>query len=389
MNCQITCRFMPISPSTEPGMQTTRQLFFTPDEYFDGLIADIEAARLCIAMETYIFKLDEVGQAVVSALRDATARGVSLQLLVDGIGSYSDAGKIAGQLKSDNSEVRIFHPLPWDFALYRRALKADRWYSQTLYLIASVNHRNHRKLCLIDGRIAWLGSFNITADHFNRGSPIADDYWHDTGLRVTGPALPELVDNFSSVWQRKITSARARSRRFLAGEARSMRRQPRQQLVRMLESATRRIWITNAYFNPSHQVLKALRTKAEERINIMLLAPRRSDSLFFPILSRSFYADLLQAGIQVFEYDHRILHTKTMIIDDQLIVGSTNLNYRSLFHDLELDFVSDDLTLVAQLEKRFDKDVRSAIEITLADWQQHPWLDKLLGLLARFLRYWL
>jgi cardiolipin synthase len=161
------------------------------------------------------------------------------------------------------------------------------------------------------------------------------------------------------------------------------------QLLRMLETSRHRICITNAYFNPSPRVLKTLKRKSEEGLDVQLLVPRRSDIVFFPLLSRSFYADLLQAGIRVYEYHERILHSKTMIIDDYLIVGSTNLNYRSLFHDLELDLLITDPVAVGQMEQRFASDVGASIEITFASWQKYPWLGKLLGLLSRFLRYWL
>ena len=206
---------------------------------------------------------------------------------------------------------------------------------------------------------------------------------------MTGSALPALLDSFNQVWQRKIVSIGTRSRRFLARDEISRRRQPRLQLLRLLETSHQRIRITNAYFNPSPRVLKTLKRKSEEGLDVQLLVPRHSDIVFFPLLSRSFYADLLQAGIRVYEYHERILHSKTMVIDDYLIVGSTNLNYRSLFHDLELDLLITDPAAVGQMERRFACDVDASNEITLKGLQQHPWLEKLLGLLSRFLRYWL
>ena len=193
-------------------MSATWQLYFNPDEYFDGLIADIDNARHYIYMETYIFKLDDAGNRVLNALQRAVNRGLRLQLLIDGIGSYYDAAEIAENLSSTNSEVRIFHPLPWDFNLYRRALTAEHWYSQAFHFVAELNHRNHRKLCLIDEQCAWLGSFNITADHMNSDSGQKNDFWHDTGLRVTGALVKSLVDNFSQVWQHKRGRVGKRSR---------------------------------------------------------------------------------------------------------------------------------------------------------------------------------
>ena len=157
--------------------------------------------------------------------------------------------------------------------------------------------------------------------------------------------------------------------------------------MKLLEDAGQRICITNAYFNPSSKVLKILKRKAGEGVSVQLIVPARSDVVFFPLLSRSFYADLLQNNIRVFEYGLRILHSKTMIIDDQLLVGSTNLNYRSLLHDLELDLLTADASVVARMEQRFVDDICNSTEITLRVWQQHPWLLRLQGLLSRFLRY--
>ena len=370
-------------------MQAGRQLFFTPAEYFSGLIADINRAQQEIVLETYIFKLDDVGNSVLEALAEASARGVKLRLLIDGIGSYRDSGVIADRLQFASSEVRVFHPLPWDFMAYRRALKAGRWYSQVLHFIARINHRDHRKLCLVDQQIAWIGSYNVTADHANSNSNSSNDYWHDTGLRVTGEIVHTLADNFNQVWYRKVENIRQRSLQFLAASEISHRRQPRLQLLKLLEQCHQRIWITNAYFNPSNQVLKILKQMAKQGVSVQLIVPYRSDVVFFPLLSRSFYADLLQTKIRVFEYGHRVLHSKSMLIDEQLLVGSTNLNYRSLFHDLELDLVVDDPDIVETMRQRFESDISNSIEITLHDWQRHPWLLRLLGWLSRFLRYWL
>ena len=370
-------------------MQIIRQLYFSPEEYFGGLIGDIDNAHHEVILETYIFKLDKIGNQVLDALLRAIARGIKLKLLIDGVGSQRDSSLIAEQLISTNSEVRVFHPLPWDFSVYRRALKSGRWYSKILYLIASINHRDHRKLCLIDNRIAWLGSYNITADHSNPASVSLEEYWHDTGLRVTGSVVQSLTTNFNQVWHRKAGSIAERSRHYMAREEISRRRQPKLQLLSVLELAQQRIWITNAYFNPSNQVLRMLKRKARQGVSVQVIVPQRSDVIFFPLLSRSFYSDLIQADIRVFEYGSRVLHSKTMLIDDQLLVGSTNLNYRSLFHDLELDILLDDTACVEQMQQRFCEDVSASVEITLLNWQQHPLLLKLLSWLSRFLRYWL
>jgi cardiolipin synthase len=371
-------------------VRTGQQLFFHPEEYFAGLIEDIDNAQTRIALEMYIFELDKVGNRVLAALERAAARQVRLQVLIDGVGSYRDANAIATRLDTAQCELRVFHPLPWDFALYRRALGAGRGISRILYFLASVNHRDHRKLCIIDGKTAWLGSYNITDDHFDLHSTRADDYWHDTGLRVTGPVVNRLATNFSEVWERKTGNLRKRSLYFLSGDEVRRRRQRKLQLVQVLALARQRVWITNAYFNPTYRVLRALKTCASNGVSVKLIVPARSDVVFFPLLARSYYSDLLQAGIQVYEYDKRVLHSKTMVIDDQALVGSTNLNYRSLFHDQELDLLIDDGDIVSRLQSRFEQDIEDCREITLLrNPRRHPLLIRPLGWLARFLRYWL
>lgn len=370
-------------------MRAEQQLFFNPEEYFAGLIEDIGNAQTRILLEVYIFELDTIGDQVLSALEKAAARQVRLQVLIDGVGSYRDANAIATRLDTAECELRVFHPLPWDFALYRRALSAGRGISKILYFFASLNHRDHRKLCIIDGKTAWLGSYNITDDHFNRRSAQADDYWHDTGLRVSGPVVERLATNFTQVWQRKSGSVGKRSIHFLAGSEVKRRRQRKLQLAQVLGLARQRVWITNAYFNPTHRVLRALKACASNGSSVKLIVPARSDSIFFPLLARSYYVDLLHAGIQVYEYDKRIMHSKTMVIDNQALVGSTNLNYRSLFHDQELDLLIDDGDIVSRLQRRFEQDIQDSTEITLRNPRKHPWIIRPLGWLARFMRYWL
>ncbi|MEE8364483.1 MAG: phosphatidylserine/phosphatidylglycerophosphate/cardiolipin synthase family protein [Gammaproteobacteria bacterium] len=369
--------------------EQSEKLIFDPGEYYQSLLAGIDLAHEEIILETYLFRLDELGQQFLSALIAASSRGVRIRLLVDGVGSYYDANEIAERLESPNCQVRIFHPLPWDFPAYRRGLTSGRWYSQMLHSLAMINRRNHRKLCLIDEHIAWLGSYNISADHFNRTLHNSDDNWHDTGLRVMGPIVPELKRNFEEVWHRKGGSIAYRARNFLSNNSIRARRRRNRRLIGILQEATERIWITNAYFNPSPRLLKTLKAAARKGVNVRVITPSHSDVLFFPSLSRTYYVDLLGAGIQVFELEIRVLHSKTMLIDNQALVGSTNLNYRSFFHDLELDALLNKKESVQCLQEKFCADIEDCSEITLAHWQDYPWLLKMLGWISRIIRYWI
>lgn len=364
-------------------------IIFDPDIFFDGLLVDIDNAQSSIVLETYKFELDEIGLKFIQSIKKAMQRGVDVRILIDGIGSSRHAYSIAQQLESSHCEVRIFHPLPWDFPAYRRALKANRWYSQILYLLASINHRDHRKLCLIDDGIGWLGSFNITAEHFNQTLDNSLDNWHDTGLRVSGDLVLDLKADFEQVWQRKIASITKRTTRFLSNHSIQLRMARNRQMLAMLNHAKQRIWITNAYFNPSIRLLNVLKKSARKGIDIRILVPSHSDVLLFPLLSRTYYADLLHAGIKVFELEDRPLHSKTMLVDQQVLIGSTNLNYRSFFHDLELDALLNSEQSADCLKQKFLSDICDSSEITVNSWEKYPWALKILGGFSRVFRYWL
>ena len=368
------------------GVET---LFFDPEQYFSQLLIDIEQAKSEIILETYIFKLDEVGQQFVLALQQACRRSVKVRLLVDGVGSYLHTRRLVSELESGRCEIRIFHPLPWDFKVYKNALSAGQKYSQLLYYIASINHRDHRKLCIIDGSIAWLGSFNITAGHYNRRLNQSEDRWHDTGLRTTGDVVEELKENFEQVWHRKGETRRQRTRQFLAIHAIGTRKQRSREIIDVLQQARNRIWITNAYFNPSNRLLKSLKRAARHNVSVKLVVPGRSDVSWFPYFARTYYADLLNSGIRVFEYSVQVIHSKTMLIDDAVLVGSTNLNYRSFVHDLEVDALVSGTDTVRQMERKLEIDIEQCTEITLRRWRNYPLILKLLGWLPRMLRYWL
>lgn len=372
-----------------PLESTTDKLVFDPRVYFDGLLADIDCARFEIILETYIFSLDKVGNAFVKSLKQASERGVSVRLLIDGVGSYVDTARLVEMFESTRCEIKIFHPLPWDFKVFRNALIAGQNYSALLSSIATVNRRNHRKLCIIDQKTAWLGSFNITADHYNHHPNEEGPNWHDTGLRTSGSVVPMLLHNFEQVWQRKVENRRNRTRQFLAFSTIRGRKQLATELIDHLNSASERISITNAYFNPSNRVLKTLRRAARRGVQVRVIVPAKSDIFFFPELSRTYYADLLNAGIRVFEYQHSVLHSKTMLIDDTVVVGSTNLNFRSFIHDLELDAVIFDTKIVEQMEQRFEQDLLQCEEIDLKRWQKYPLLLRLLAWVPRLLRYWM
>lgn len=361
------------------------RLWLSGDAYFDDLLAHLHSARISIDLETYIFRLDSLGQRLLTALCNAAGRGVGVRLLIDGIGSYRDAAAIGDALRSAGGEMRVYHPLPWQWSLFQLARQKHNWLLGSLYYGWAINRRDHRKLAIVDGRHLWSGSLNISADHLSPARGGA--HWIDFGVRVAGPGVDDLTDNFERHWQaRKIRSKRAQMGYFLTNFSAAQRRRKERQLRKIIATATDRVWLCNAYFAPSHSLLRALARAARRGLDVRLMVGGLSDIRLFPYLSSHYYRSLLQRGIRLFEVRHRVLHAKAALIDQTVIVGSTNLNSRSRLHDLELDLLLHQPDSVAQMQAAMRELQQLACELTPANL---PERSVLLSALARLLRYWM
>lgn len=360
-------------------------LFFNAPNYFNALLSDIDQATRHVTLETYIFKNDSVGTLVINALRNAAARGVAIKVLMDGIGSNEDAEQITAQLTQAGIEVRVFSPLPWSFATRYYPHNQEKWYVKWITFLGRINKRSHRKLCIIDNHIAWVGSFNITAY-----DETPNNLWKELAVRVEGRHVKTLQKDFESIWQHVQKHRHYRRLRyFLSNHTINMRRHKNAQLIKHINNARQRLWITNAYFSPSQPLLKAIKSAAKHGVSVKIMVPEKTDVLFFPGLASTYYADLLKAGIAIYEYQANILHEKSLLIDDVAIIGSTNLNYRSFFHDLELDLLLTHPTTIDAMEKNFTTDLASSRQITDTAFERYPKLLLIAGWFSRFLRYWL
>lgn len=350
----------------------SERLFFDGDEYFADLASSIEGAKRSILIETYIFRPDAIGRRIEQLLRSAARRGIEVRLLVDGIGSLGWIGQRDPQLEKDGALVRIYHPVSWGRLI-------PRWdHPNSPTLVARLNRRTHRKIAIIDGTTAYIGSVNMTADHSrNASGPLA---WRDTVLKVTGGPIDDLIRGFDNVWRRSHATSGKRKWAESLPPARlpklnplvrlnytlRLRSRSAKSLVRTIGSTRRRLWVTNAYFAPSGAIVRAILRASENGADVRLLVPRNSDVFFMPLVATSHYKKLLKAGVRVFEYLPRFLHAKTMIIDERALVGTSNLNHRSVFHDFEVDLFVSSPETYKTLEEQFLKDLEEAEEMTSA-----------------------
>lgn len=367
------------------------RLYVRGDEFFIDLVRDINSAVREVLLETYIFELDAVGRAFIAALSHAHQRGVRVRLLVDGVGLPLAGGRLLATLEEAGFPFRIFHPIPWFFRHWRHMAGGRAVPPRFLQLLTRLNNRNHRKVCMIDRRIAWIGSFNISALHLPAAH--GGEEWRDTAIRVEDIDTRPLKHAFRRAWNpwrwRPLGHRTPPRSPFRLNDTRRQRRARMRDLLRRIGRSKRRIWITNAYFVPDEHLLHEINHAAKRGVDVRIILPSISDIFFMPWTSAMFYGSLLDHGVRIYEYQPGVLHAKTIIIDEWMTVGSSNMNSRSVRHDLEVDYVLSQTDTKAALASEFLTDLKHSNEISPSAYPNRPLWQRFLAHLILFAKYWI
>ena len=380
------------TPRISPASWQTSQVFHEGDSFFAALEREIDAATISVDVEFYIFASDKTGHRVFDALCRAQARGVDVRVVVDGIGSSGFSRTYGERAQEVGIQFKIFHEVPWAWwwqQRYEKKGKRPRWAK----VFRRLNKRNHRKICIIDNRAAFVGSFNVTDYHC--ASLVGLSAWRDSGVLVKGPEVAVLCATFEEIWIGRLRRLRRRLRRkrqissplVRLNVTSKQRREEYLDLLVRLVGSSKRVWITNAYFVPDGSLLRVLSVAAAEGVDVRILVPSFSDVVFIPWVTSAFHFGLLKAGVKIFEYRGAVLHAKTMLIDDWAMIGSSNLNHRSLLHDLEVDIVITDRDAITSMENQFVIDLDRSAEVTLENWRKRPFLERFLGRLLVWFKY--
>jgi cardiolipin synthase A/B len=386
---------------------TGEKLFFDGESFFSELVKAIDEAQSSVNLETYIFDDDPIGKRLEDALIRAAKRGVNVRLLVDGIGSSAwveKRGREFSRAAPERLLVRVFRPLfnlkhptssiataILEMGIRRKSSEENR------RMLSWLNRRNHRKLCLIDARSAWVGSMNVSGHHCSSVS--GQTAWRDTAALVEGPGIPDLLSGFEHAWIRSYTTdGKRRWRDLLRGKpfkilphsplvrlnyTSRMRKRSRIEFITRIKNARERVWITTPYLAPSRNVTRHLRNAALRGVDVRILVPRLSDVFFMPWVATAHYGPLLKSGIKIFEYLPRFLHAKTTIVDDWATVGTSNMNRRSLIYDYEVDVVISRAASLQELEWQLRRDLTQAEEIRQVPGGLAAWLGRLITYLFR------
>ena len=299
---------------------TREELFFHNQSYFTILLEAIHGAKRCIDIECYIFMEGQVLSELLSALEKAIKRGVQVRVVMDGFGSYGLSPQI---FKDKNIPVRIYHPF-------------------RIFQLFKYNIRNHKKVFLIDSQTAFIGSHNVFDNALK---------WMEAGVLLEGPEVDKICFAFEVTWASACEEGRG-SRWFMSH--RSAWRRLKSNIIffntpwrlrhysnklrrKMIDHSQQHLWLASPYFIPEQRVISALRRAAKRGVDVRLLLPSQSDVPFTVWVAHYLLPKLLVAGVHVFEYKPSMMHAKVWSVDDEGMVGSSNLNHRSYKLDLEID----------------------------------------------------
>lgn len=362
------------------------------DATYEDMFTAIRAARHHIHLETYIFDGDEVGRRFSEALIAKRREGVAVAVIYDSIGALGTPDSFFHSLRNAGVQLVEFNPV--------NPLTARTGWN--------LNERDHRKLLVIDGSVAFLGGINISSV-YSGSSPKSQPRrgkalpWRDTHVRIEGPVVADFQTLFLRAWDRQKGPPLHASNPFPALQprgkdvVRAVDGTPDEPfsaiyatLVSAIDSAETDILMTNAYFAPDPQLRAALKDAVRRGVMVKIILPSVTDSGLIFHAGRSYYSELLRAGIRIHERRDVLLHSKTVVIDGVWsTVGSTNLDWRSFLHNYELNAVVLGADYGAQMRAAFERDLAGSTEITLAQWNRRPLGARLKQGLARLWEYWL
>lgn len=363
-------------------------LYENGDTYYPAVIAALDSAQKEILIEIYIYAADEIGVAIADALMRAVKRGVTTRIVFDGFGSIDLAPEFIEQLRTAGVQVLIFRPRSRLFKLGKLFLK-----------------RLHRKIVVIDGKLAFVGGINV---HLDQTSQLGPNSRLDYAVSVEGPLVKSIhytVERFSywlgRAWFRSLpikwlilpTPPEAGKTRaaFITRDNIFHRNRIEWHYFLAIRRARKSIVIANAYFLPGYFFRRQLILAAKRGVKVVLLLQGRPDFYFVSRATHAFYEEFLKAGICIYEYQEKLMHAKVAVIDDEwATVGSCNLDPFSLLLNLEANVMVWDKAFAEELKKRLDIAIQTGSRLISSDYLHRlPWHSRAINRFCLWVVRWL
>ncbi|MGM0395300.1 MAG: cardiolipin synthase [Thermodesulfobacteriota bacterium] len=363
-------------------------------ETISAMTEAIRNAKDHIHLEVFIFRDDEVGRPLADLLIEKQAGGVTVRVIYDGFGTLKTPSEFFERMHKAGIALYEFNP----FSLLNIG---GRW---------KLHNRSHRKILIIDGKIAFTGGINfyhVYAKNPHSASAGTDNgqqvFWRDTQIKIQGPAAAQFQKLFLETWCRRQKNIPLNSNLFpcidIEGDAliRLIAGSPEQRIpnvyaayISAILNARKSIYISQAYLIPDENMLDAFSSAVQKGVDVQIIVPGKTDFWMPFYAGRAYYSRLLQSGVRLHEMKSAVLHSKTAVIDSVWsMVGSSNLDSLSFLHNTEANAVILDTDFAKKMEAMFMEDLAISEEIFPAQWDQRPWKNRIKETLARFFKYWL
>ena len=339
-------------------------------QIFPSMLAAIKAARKTINLEFYIYWDGEIGRAFAETLAERARAGVEVKVILDAVGSATMSESLIEFLRRNGIDLEWYHPLRW-------------------YTISRLNHRTHRKLLIVDGEVGFSGGVGI-ADNW-LGDADSKDHWRETMIRVEGPVVTQMQFAFMDNWVKsrgelltgldyfpQVGPRGTHLTQVIKSSPSEGSSTVKLMYIISIVSAVKSIYITNAYFLPDPDTLRALEGAVRRGVDVRVIVPgEKTDVPIVRQASRLQYEMLLRRGIRIFEYQPTMMHAKTMVVDGiWTTIGSSNFDDRSfrLNDEVNVNVCSEEIA--GQMETMFMEDVARSVEITPRKWLRRPIFDR-------------
>lgn len=333
-------------------------IFVDGKEKFRSLLEDMESAKDHIHLLYYIIRHDELGLQIANMLLKKAKEGVEVRVLYDALGTRSLRPKYMKLLKKSGVQLEAFFP------------------SLIPKINFKLNYRNHRKLAIIDGKVGYIGGFNIGDEYLGKSKKFG--YWRDTHLRIIGDAVQSMQTRFILDWNQASKQDIHYDERYYASVPKgkagvqivssgpdSNWEQIKNGYIKMILSAKKYVYIQTPYFIPDESLRDAIRIAALSGVKVKIMIPNKPDHPFVYWATLSYVGDMLQAGAEVFIYQNGFLHSKTIVVDGKIAsVGTANIDVRSFRLNFEVNAFLYDRSLAARLVEAFHEDVANSTQMT-------------------------
>ncbi|WP_194270735.1 cardiolipin synthase [Fictibacillus phosphorivorans] len=341
----------------EPPVNTTgnMHLLTTGSHFFDSLFQDIDQANKSIYIQFYILRDDELGQELCKKLIAKAHQGLEVRLLLDYMGSYGLKKKTVNSLKNAGVHFEYSNKPQFPYLLYR------------------INHRNHRKITIIDSEIGYLGGYNVGNEYISRVTRFGD--WRDYHLKLRGNVVSELQRLFCDDWNGSTNEKMTQSVSSLTQEVEekdllllpSKGQAGYHYFYEKIKQAKKSIFIGSPYFIPGKKMNRALLSALDRGVSVKVLVPMNPDHPFVQEASYRYVKPLLEAGAEIYQFHEGFYHSKIVMFDDSICdIGTANFDLRSFFYNDELNCIFTDKTEIQAVKKVLDSDLERSEKLTLA-----------------------